>query len=137
MKYKGYLATIKPDVESGMLIGEVIGTRDTLIFHGASVPEVCQAFQESIDLYLKACEQRGREPDKPYSGLITYRTRPRVHRALVELARQDGVSLNEFIDRVLSRKVRKALKKIVPVASAPMPGVAPVFEPGSGSEEKR
>ena len=129
MKYKGYLAAIKPDVESGMLIGEVVGTRDTLIFHGATVPEVCQAFKESIDLYLKACEQRGRAPDKPYSGLITYRTRPRVHRALVELARQDGVSLNEWIDRAMTRNVRKALKKTASIVSTPKPKVAPVLEP--------
>ncbi len=108
MKYKGYVARTEVDAESGLIFGEVIGTTDMLTFEGASVGEALRAFRESVDLYLKVCAKQGRAPDKPYSGSILVRTKPSLHRKLVELAGSRGLSLNEYVERSLMSRVRRA-----------------------------
>ena len=42
--------------------------RDVITFQGKSVDELEKAFKDSIDDYLEFCEERGEEPDKPFSG---------------------------------------------------------------------
>jgi predicted HicB family RNase H-like nuclease len=108
MNYKGYGARTEIDTESGLIFGEVVGLRDTITFQGHSVAEAVQAFRESVDLYLETCAARGLEPDRAYSGSIVVRTRPRTHRALVAWAQARGQSLNELVNRVLIRAVRRA-----------------------------
>jgi predicted HicB family RNase H-like nuclease len=128
MKYKGYVARTEVDAESGLIFGEVIGTSDMLTFEGASVAEALRTFRESVDLYLKVCAKQGRAPDRPYSGSILVRTRPSLHRKLVELAGGQGLSLNEYVERSLKSRVRRAEAKGLLPASAPSkasPGASP------------
>ena len=68
MEYNGYHAVVTFDEEVGLLHGEVIDTRDVITFQGKSVDELEQAFRGSVEEYLKICEERGRVPDKPFSG---------------------------------------------------------------------
>lgn len=67
MEYKGYVAKVKIDEEAGILYGEVINIRDVITFEGASMEEVQQAFQESVDNYLAFCAERGENPEKPFT----------------------------------------------------------------------
>ncbi len=108
MKDRGYVAKTEIDPESGLIFGEVVGLRDTITFQGMSVSEAVQAFRDSLDLYLKTCAEQGLEPERTYSGSIAVRTKPRVHRALVALAKARGQSLNDLVDQVLTRTVRRA-----------------------------
>jgi predicted HicB family RNase H-like nuclease len=39
-----------------------------ITFQGESVAEMKTAFQESVDVYLAFCAERGEEPDKPLSA---------------------------------------------------------------------
>jgi predicted HicB family RNase H-like nuclease len=117
MKYRGYVARTEIDTESGLIFGEVVGLRDMITFQGRSVAETVAAFRESVELYLRTCAEQGLEPERPYSGSIAVRTTPRVHRALVALAKARGQSLNELVDRVLTRVVRR-----VDLGAAAAPG---------------
>ena len=108
MKYKGYAAKVEPDEESGMIFGKVIDTNDIIIFHGATVPETKKAFQESIDLYLLACEKRNRKPNKPFNGIISYRTNPTIHRKLSVAAARNGLSVNQLVDQLVRRGIRRS-----------------------------
>jgi predicted HicB family RNase H-like nuclease len=119
MKYKGYLAKTEIDTESGLIFGEVIGPRDMITFQGKSVAEAVRAFQESVELYLQTCAEQGLEPERPYSGSIVVRTKPRVHRALVALAKARGQSLNELVDQVLTRTVHRAGLEAAAAGPAP------------------
>jgi predicted HicB family RNase H-like nuclease len=126
MKYKGYVARTEVDAESGLIFGEVIGTSDMLTFEGASVSEALGAFKESVDLYLKVCAKQGRAPDKPYSGSILVRTKPSLHRKLVELAGGQGLSLNEYVERSLMSRVRRAQAKgLLPASPSESAKMAP------------
>ena len=97
MNYKGYRAAVAYDDEAGIFHGEVIGTRDVITFEGTSVEQLRKEFRFSIDDYLTVCAERGRQPDKPFSGKIPLRVAPKVHRAATAAARAAGKSLNAWL----------------------------------------
>ena len=97
MSYKGYRATVAYDDGAGIFHGEVIGTRDVITFEGTSVEQLRKEFRFSIDDYLTVCAERGRQPDKPFSGKIPLRVAPKVHRAATVAAKAAGKSLNAWL----------------------------------------
>ena len=105
MEYKGYNAVVTYDNDMGILHGEVIDTRDTITFQARSVDELHDAFKSSVDGYLEFCEEKGREPEKPFSGRIALRLDPETHRAIVGAARTTGKSLNTWIVDAISREL--------------------------------
>ena len=97
MNYKGYRAAVAYDDKTGIFHGEVIGTRDVITFEGTSVEQLRKEFRFSIDDYLAVCAERGRQPDKPFSGKIPLRVAPKVHRAATAAAKAAGKSLNAWL----------------------------------------
>ena len=106
MEYRGYRATGVFDDEAGLFHGEVVGTRDLITFQGTSVPELRGTFAGSVDEYLKVCAERGRGPDKAFSGKIPLRISPDIHRAATETAKAEGKSLNAWLAETVARAVR-------------------------------
>ncbi|NTF06776.1 type II toxin-antitoxin system HicB family antitoxin [Agrobacterium rubi] len=105
MHYKGYEAVIEFDEDADLFHGEVIDLRDVITFQGSSASELKTALAESIDDYLAFCAERGEEPEKPFSGQFVVRTEPRLHKAVSNAARKDGVSLNKWVTAALERAV--------------------------------
>lgn len=103
LKYKGYTGQVEYDDEVGIFHGEVLDLRDVITFQGTSVEEVERSFRESIDDYLEFCEQRGEEPDKPFSGRLMLRLPPNLHRKVYVSALREGKSLNQWITERLER----------------------------------
>ena len=120
MEYKGYVGKVEFDDEAGIFHGEVLDTRDMITFQGQSVAELKTAFQGSIDDYLAFCEQRGEEPNKPFSGQFVTRIPPELHRQVNLAASISGKSLNAWVveqlqtavARVRSIKAAKATGKV-------------------------
>ncbi len=108
MEYKGYRGVITFDDEAASFHGEVVGTRDVITFQGQSVAELRSAFVGSIDEYLEFCAERGKAPDKPFSGKIPLRIRPEVHRAATVAARAEGKSLNAWLSETIERATAQA-----------------------------
>ncbi|MBI4837931.1 MAG: type II toxin-antitoxin system HicB family antitoxin [Nitrospirae bacterium] len=91
----------------------------------AIVPDLqgCSAFGKTEDeaikevkiaqkLWLKTAKKEGRKIPKPstedvYSGKILARTPKSLHKALLERAKEEGVSLNQFILYLLARGLNK------------------------------
>ena len=105
MTYKGYSGNVRFDDEAEIFHGEVLGLRDVVTFQGVSVEALKTSFEDSIDDYLEYCEERGEEPDKPFSGKFVVRIDPKLHRRLHELSAEDGESLNGWIASRLDRLV--------------------------------
>lgn len=105
MRYKGYAARIEYSDEDGCFVGRVAGIRDILTFHGESVAEVRQAFEEALDFYLETCAKRGETPNKPYSGKLLLRVSPEVHAAVATAAKVRGQSINQWAAERLSEAV--------------------------------
>jgi predicted HicB family RNase H-like nuclease len=98
LEYKGYLAgPIELDEEAGLFSGTVVGLRDVVHFAGATPAELTQAFHDSIDEYLEFCAERGREPERPYSGNFPVRVAPELHRKAALRAAAENLSLNAWI----------------------------------------
>lgn len=105
MKYKGYELVVEFDDEAEIFHGEIINIRDVITFQGSSVEELKQAFQDSVDDYLEFCKQHGEEPDKPFSGKFVVRINPQLHKVIAIRARQEGKSLNSWIEQQLSESI--------------------------------
>ncbi|MFM6037569.1 MAG: type II toxin-antitoxin system HicB family antitoxin [Sphaerospermopsis kisseleviana] len=105
MKYKGYEAVVEFDDQAAIFHGEVINIRDVITFQGSSVEELKKAFQDSVDDYLAFCKQRSEEPDKPFSGKFVVRINPQLHKTIAIKARQEGKSLNSWIEQRLSESI--------------------------------
>jgi predicted HicB family RNase H-like nuclease len=97
MEYKGYRAKVEFDEQADLFHGEVIDTRDVITFQGRSVDELKQAFKDSVDDYLDWCAERGKQPEKPFSGKLMLRMEPELHRSLSAAAARAGKSLNAWI----------------------------------------
>ena len=106
MEHGGYRAVVTYDDDVGFFHGEVIDTRDVITFQGASVAELREAFEDSVDEYLKVCAERGRSPDKPYSGKVALRLTPDVHRAATAAAQAAAKSLNAWLAETIERATR-------------------------------
>ncbi len=95
------IATIEIDPEAGIFHGRVIGTRTVLTFHGRTVQELKEAFAEIIAVYEDWCRERGKEPERPYSGSFTLRVPPELHKRIAHAAASAGKSINKFIGKTL------------------------------------
>ena len=109
MTYKGYTAEIEVDIEAGILFGRVIDIKDVVTFKGKTVEEVRAEFHNSVDDYLAFCEELGKEPDKPFSGKLPFRTTPDRHRKIFVAAKKAGKSINAWMDEVLVVAADKAI----------------------------
>jgi predicted HicB family RNase H-like nuclease len=105
MEYKGYLATVEYDDEAGIFHGEVVNTRAVITFQGISVDELHRELAASIEDYLAWCAERGKEPEKPYSGTLLVRATPTLHRAVAEAAAREHQSVNSWVTHTLEQAV--------------------------------
>jgi predicted HicB family RNase H-like nuclease len=131
LEYKGYTGRVEFDDQAGLLHGEVIGLSDVITFQGTSIDELEEAFRDSIDDYLEFCEERGKEPEKPYSGRLLLRLPPQLHRAIHMRARYEDKSLNRWITEVLQDTVYAELSS----SQKERPSGPVSVEPTSGTGE--
>ncbi len=97
MKYRGYAARIEYSDDDGLFIGHIAGIRDVVGFHGESVSELREAFEEAVDDYLATCEKLGREPQRPFSGKLSLRLDPQLHAQVAIKAELNNQSINQWV----------------------------------------
>ncbi len=107
LMYKGYIGHVEFDDEADIFHGEVINTRDVITFQGGTVKELKKAFHDSINDYLDFCKERNEEPEKPFSGKFNLRIDPELHRQVYITARQNKVSLNQWIAEAIRHHIQK------------------------------
>jgi len=103
MEYKGYIGTVQFDEEAEIFHGEVINLKDVITFQSDSVEGLKREFRESVDDYLDFCRERNEKPEKPFSGKLTLRLKPELHRRLYLKSRKEKKSLNNWITDALER----------------------------------
>jgi predicted HicB family RNase H-like nuclease len=109
MTYKGHTGIVTFDDEAKLFHGEVVGLKDVITFQGTSVSELEKAMAESIDFYLGWCKERGKTPEKPFSGKVFIRTSPDVHSRATVAAARLGLSLNKFIEKSIEDETMRVL----------------------------
>lgn len=103
MEYKGYKAQIDFDNEAGLFVGEVINTHDGITFSGRAVDELRDSFRRAVDDYLELSCDMGGEAEPPFSGRLSIRVNPMLHRAIAETAAREGKSVAAWIADCLGR----------------------------------
>lgn len=103
MTYRGYAARIEYSDEDQLLIGHVAGIRDVIGFHGESISELRQAFEEAVDDYLETCARLNQAPHKAYSGKLSLRLEPALHASVAAKAELAEKSINQWVSDILSR----------------------------------
>lgn len=106
MTHKGYAARIEYSEEDKAFIGRIAGINAIVTFHGETVAELRAAFHEAVDDYLDFCAERGKEPQRPYSGRLMFRVSPDLHQRATLAAEVSGKSLNQWGEEVLERATR-------------------------------
>lgn len=108
MEYKGYLATVEYDDEAEIFHGEVVNTRAVITFQGKSVSELLRELEQSIEDYVEWCLERGKEPERPYSGRLLVRATPALHRAVAAAAARNRQSLNAWVTHTLEQAISRS-----------------------------
>lgn len=103
MIYKGYKGHAVYDADAKIFHGEVSGLNAVITFQGKTVHELEKAFKDSIDDYLEWCAQRGKKPEKSFSGKLSLRLDPEVHQELAHNAALRGMSLNAYLSDILRK----------------------------------
>ncbi len=106
MRYKGYAASIEYSDDDECFVGHIAGIKDRVGFHGESVTELKNAFQEAVEDYLETCAAVGKEPQKPYSGKLMLRIPPELHASIATAAQVSGQSINQWISSALTQASR-------------------------------
>lgn len=105
LEYKGYTGIFEYDEKADTFVGEVIDLNDVITFEGRSIEELKQALQDSIDVYLEFCIEKGKKPEKPFSGKFVVRVEPEIHRQATIQAKTRKMSLNKFVENALLEAV--------------------------------
>jgi predicted HicB family RNase H-like nuclease len=101
IEYKGYSGAVEFDPDLRVFTGHVVDLRDEIYFEGDSVESLEASMRRAVDHYLSVCEQRGEEPERPFSGKLNLRLGPELHRAATLAAAAEGESLNNWLVRVV------------------------------------
>ena len=105
MEYKGYLGSVEFSEEDEMFFGRVLGIRSLISYEGDNAKDLIADFHNSVDEYLKWCEDEGRKPEKAYKGSFNIRISPKLHKQLVICAMSHDMTLNGYIQEILERAV--------------------------------
>ncbi len=105
MEYKGYYAAPKYQEDTKTFYGEVLDTNDVITFEADNVADLEEDFQHAVDDYLAFCAKVGKTPDKPYSGKFQVRLGPQLHKKAAICAKQEGVSLNDYVKEAVEKYV--------------------------------
>lgn len=107
MIYKGYQGRFEYDADADIFHGEVINLADVITFQGRSIDELKEALADSVEDYLNFCAEKGKTPEKPYSGRFNVRIAPEVHQRIAQEAARAGLSLNSWVARTLAEAVNE------------------------------
>ena len=106
MNIGGYEAVITFDPDIQMFRGEFVGLNGCADFYAADVAGLRREGEVSLRVFLDACERRGIEPRKRFSGKFSLRVDPAVHEAAVVAAAAHGQSLNQWAAEAIRQAAR-------------------------------
>jgi predicted HicB family RNase H-like nuclease len=97
LHHSGFVAEVNYEDGDELMHGVTVNTRAVLHFAGRNIKELRKAFADTIADYYDWCKERKVEPEKPYSGTLSLRLAPELHRRVAEQAAKKGESINAFI----------------------------------------
>ena len=108
IEYKGYIGVVDFDPEIDLFHGTVINTQDVITFYGASVTELREEMQKSLEIYFEVCEEQGKAPDKPFPEILTIQTGPELYCRIALNAARRQVEIDVYLQEVLEKAISEA-----------------------------
>ena len=96
MTINGYQAVIAFNPEIQMFRGEFVGLNGGADFYATNVDGLRHEGEIFLRVFLEACEKRGVDPRKHFSGKFSLRLDPATHEAAAIAAAAHGQSLNQW-----------------------------------------
>lgn len=93
----GFRTAIKYHAEIEMFRGEFVGLNDGADSYASNIVSLNKEGVISLKIFRKACQKRGIEPKKEYSGKFNVRVPVSLHSDIVSAATASGKSLNSWI----------------------------------------
>jgi predicted HicB family RNase H-like nuclease len=106
LQYKDFLAVVYFSDADDRFFGRIEGIDDLVSFEGRSVVELRRAFREAADDYLELCRAARKDPMRSYKGSFNVRIDPELHRQAAREAASMGISLNQFVQAAIEKKIR-------------------------------
>ena len=103
MTINGYPAVIAFDPEIQLFRGEFVGLNGGADFYAADVKGLKREGEVSLRVFLEACERRGIEPRKHFSGKFSLRLDAATHEAAAIAAAAQGQSLNQWATQAIKQ----------------------------------
>lgn len=125
LTYKDYMGSVHYCAEDEIFYGKLEGIEDLVTFEAKNVDALKSAFKESVEDYLETCKREDKETEKSYKGSFNVRISPELHKSAKRAAVEQGISLNQLMQKALENELLKAkLKKfrIKPEGSTPSSG---------------
>ncbi len=101
LRHRGYLGSIETSIDDRCFHGRVLFINDLVCYGGESFDELEKEFIDSVDRYLAHCEEIGKSPNRPCSGVFQVRISPDLHRLAAMVATKESISLNDLMARAL------------------------------------
>lgn len=108
ISYNGFVGMVHFSAEDDVFHGKLEGVNDLITFEGQSVEELKKAFQDAVEGYLIICKEIGKDPHKSYKGSFNIRINPDLHQFASQKSTEEGVSLNQLIERAIQKYVNPA-----------------------------
>ena len=107
MEYKGYVAAVEFDDSIDVLHGRIVnsGPYPIATFEATDAGQLRKEFEQSVDEYLKWCEEDGVEPKRPFSGKLNLRLGSELHALVAAAAIANRMSINSWIVRSLRSSI--------------------------------
>ena len=112
IEYKGYTGVVEFDPDAEVFSGHVVDLRDEIYFEGTTVAELVDSMHRAVDHYLRVCQARGEDPDRPFSGNLHLRLGPELHREAAAAAAAEGKSLNTWITGAVESALSRAASAV-------------------------
>ena len=102
MKYKSYIGSVEFSEEDELFYGKVMGIRSLISYEGQTAKELIADFHSAVDEYLDVCTSEGKKPETAFKGSFNVRLSPELHRKIFIYASAHQMSLNKYIEEILS-----------------------------------
>ena len=105
MKYKEFYGSVEFSNEDNVFFGKIVGIQDNIFYEGTDVVSLRSNFEETVDWYIIACKEIGKEPEKVYKGSFNIRIDPLLHKKLELYSISQGKTLNSVVEEAIQKYV--------------------------------
>jgi predicted HicB family RNase H-like nuclease len=105
MTLNKYKARIEYDPEIDLFRGEILGLNGGADFYGKDPEELRLEFENSLNVFLDVCKERGISPIKTFSGKFNLRVKEELHSKISIEAASEGKSINQWVVDTLSHSI--------------------------------